>query len=78
MKTEDIYPVDTVVRLKKTGQLALITSHNYLMNYSNFLNYYASIEGREGTYALYHDDIELECLPVSVSDLNTEHICQSR
>jgi hypothetical protein len=49
----DVYPIDTVVRLKKTGQFAIITSHN-LLNKSEFgfLNYLGEIEGRKGPYAL--------------------------
>jgi len=64
MKISDVYPIDTVVRLKKTGQFAIIKSLN-LLNKSQygFLNYLGEIEGRRGQYALYHDDIELEALP---------------
>ncbi|HMG94340.1 MAG TPA: hypothetical protein VK589_29975 [Chryseolinea sp.] len=45
VKDEDIYPIDTVVRLRKTGQFALIKQHAFLTNGKNFLNYLAEIEG---------------------------------
>lgn len=58
------FEVGTVVRLRKTNELALITDICYLKDRKNFLNYLAIVEGRgEGTYALYDSDIELECLP---------------
>lgn len=61
---DPIYPLDTVVRIKKTGQFALITFLSYL-NGGNFYYYLGKIEGRgEGNYTLFHDDIELECLPL--------------
>jgi len=62
-KNRGKYPVGTVVRIRKTGQFAIITHRNFLMNEDNFLNYLGVIEGREGKYALYDDEIELECLP---------------
>ena len=63
------YDVGTVVRLKKTGEFALITDVCYLMDRKNFLNYLGVIEGRgDGKYALYDADIELECLPVENSN----------
>ncbi len=62
-KDNELYPVGTVVRLKKTGQFALIKNVTFLFNEKNFLHYLGEIEGREGNYALYHDDLELECLP---------------
>jgi hypothetical protein len=60
----DPFSVGTVVRIRKTGQFALITSFFYLKNKKDFLHYLGKIEGRgEGEYALYHQDLELECLP---------------
>lgn len=62
-KDEDTYPVNTVVRLKKTGQFAIIKQVFYQSGDKNFMHYLGNIEGREGLYVLYHDDIELEALP---------------
>lgn len=59
----EVYPIGTVVRWKKTGQFAKITDHTYQKDGRGFLNYLGEIEGRKGTYALYHDDLELEHLP---------------
>lgn len=64
-RDNEVYPVDTVVRLKKTGQFALIKSHTFLRDGKGFLNYLAEIEGRSGIFALYHDDLEFECAPNS-------------
>lgn len=55
--------IDSVVRIKKTGQFAIIKSIAFLLDKKSFLHYTGEIEGREGQYALYHKDIELECLP---------------
>jgi hypothetical protein len=55
-----------VVRLKKTGEFASIVGKNNLMNRPDtFLNYYLEIEGRQGTWAGYDDDFELEYLPAN-------------
>lgn len=62
-KDSEIYPIDTVVRLKKTGQFAKITHQDFQFEGKGFLNYRGIIEGREGYYALYHRDLELEALP---------------
>jgi hypothetical protein len=62
------YPVDTVVRIKRTGQFALITDVFFLKDKRDFLHYLGKIEGRgEGEYALYKKDIEIECLPNAIS-----------
>lgn len=58
------YPIGTVVRIRKTGQFAIIRGHTYVMDGKSFLNYLGEIEGRAGQYALYHGDIELECPPI--------------
>lgn len=64
MDESKLFEVDTVVRIKKTGQFAIIKQVSYLKDKKNFLNYLGVIEGRgDGLYALYHDDLELECLP---------------
>ena len=61
----EVYPIDTIVRLKDTGEFARITGHNWLRPETNqhFLNYYAELEGKEGVFAIYHHDCELEALP---------------
>lgn len=67
VKDDQVYPLDTVVRLKKTGQFALIRSRTFLSpGEKNFLHYLAIIEDRgEGQYCIFHEDVELECLPKS-------------
>ena len=63
-KDDQLYPIGTIVRLKKTGEMAEIKDYTFLMNRKGFLNYLGQIEGKgSAVYALYHDDIELECLP---------------
>jgi len=61
-RQKDIYPLDTVVRIKKTGELAIIRKHTILKD--EFLHYLGVIEGRgDALWTLFHDDVELECLP---------------
>lgn len=69
------YAVGSVVRIKKTGELAIIRRIQFLLDKKSFLHYEGEIEGRgEGNYALYHEDIELECLPGdSPPDRNTKN-----
>jgi hypothetical protein len=64
MKDEDVYPKNTVVRLKKTGQFAVIREVQYLRPelQKYFLHYLAEIEDRDGLYCVFHHDVELECL----------------
>jgi hypothetical protein len=63
-KDHEVYPIGTVVRLKRTGEFARITDHGFQHGGRGFLNYIGIIEGRgDGRYALYHDDLELEALP---------------
>ena len=61
----EVYPIDTIIRLKDTGEFARITGHNWLRPETNqhFLNYYAIIESKEGVFAIYHHECELEALP---------------
>jgi hypothetical protein len=64
VKDEDVYPVDTVVRLHKTGEFALIVDRTFLKDGKNFLHYLAKIEGRgDHMYAVYHEEVDLEALP---------------
>lgn len=70
-KDSEVYPVDSVVRIKKTGEFAKIMGHNWQKDGKGFLNYYGDIDGRRpGRWALYHDDIELEALPLEDGEDN--------
>ena len=62
-KDDEVYPIGTIVRLKKTGQFARINNVTSLFNGKKFLHYTGE-KDREGQYAIYHRDIELECLPI--------------
>lgn len=63
-KDSEVYPVNTVVRIKKTGQFAIIKQQQFLKDGNGFLNYLGQIEGRgEALYAIYHGDVDLENLP---------------
>jgi hypothetical protein len=62
-QNHEIYPLGTVVQLKKTHEFAIIRQHVDLMG-STFLHYLGEIEGRgEDLYCLIHDEVELEALP---------------
>lgn len=65
VRDEDVYPIDTIVRLRDTGEFARITGHNWLRPElkKHFLNYFAEIEGKKGQFAVYHSEVELEALP---------------
>ncbi len=64
-KDHEVYPVETVVRWKKTGQFAIIKARNFCKDEIGFLHYLGVIEGRgDGLYCLIHDDLELEHLPL--------------
>ncbi|HEX8547954.1 MAG TPA: hypothetical protein VF691_13405 [Cytophagaceae bacterium] len=59
-----IYPEGTIVRIKKTDQLAIIIDVCYLCNNpENFLHYRVKYAGGKGPYAAYPDDLELLVLP---------------
>jgi hypothetical protein len=62
-KDEDTYPEGTVVRFKKSGKLAVIKKRAFMMDGKGFLHYLGAIEGRQGEYAIYHDDVDLVALP---------------
>ena len=63
-KDHEAYPDETVVRIKKTGEFAIIKRRAFLKDGKGFLHYEAEIEGRKpGHYALYHDDIDVEAWP---------------
>jgi hypothetical protein len=64
MQDDEVYPVGTVVRIKRTGQFALITKIFFRSSGTGFLNYMGKIEDLgEGNYAICHQDVELEALP---------------
>lgn len=73
VKDEDVYPIETVVRIIKTGQLAIIKRQAFLKDGKSFLNYLGAIEGRgNGLYAIYHQDIELMPRPAHKTQYLTE------
>jgi hypothetical protein len=57
-KDDEIYPVGTVVRWKKTGEFAIITKHGFQHEGKGFRYYLAEIKGKQGNYCLLHDEIE--------------------
>jgi hypothetical protein len=65
LREEDLFPLETVVRVIKTGQFAIIKDYVYQSTSKNDFQYYTGIiEGRgDGQYVLFPDEIELEVLP---------------
>lgn len=59
----EIYPIDTVVRWKRTGEFGLIKSYTFQHEQRGFMNYLVEVEGKQGLYCWFHDDIDLEHLP---------------
>jgi hypothetical protein len=60
-----VYPVDTVVRLKKTGEFALIKNRVFLLN-GSILHYEGLIESKgdgKNYYLGRNEDLDLEALP---------------
>ncbi len=68
---EKPFDIDTIVRLTKTGQFARIVKSQYAYDGTTLMHYLSEIEGREGQYAIYHYDVELECLPI----MNNQNRC---
>lgn len=66
-KDSEIYPLETVVRIIKTGEFAIIKKHVFLFEERNFLHYLGHIEQRttkeDHYFVLYHHEVELEALP---------------
>ena len=68
-KDNEIFPIETVVSLIKTGEFAIIKKQVFLKDEKNFLHYLAKIEGRDhgkedkAYYVIYHHEIRLEALP---------------
>lgn len=58
------YAPDTVVRIKRTGVFALIIKRCYCGN-NMPIHYECKLEGGS-TMMLNHDEVELECLPVTL------------
>lgn len=58
-RDEDVYPAGTRVRIKKTGEKAVIRDVVFLKDGKNFLHYEGEIEGKEGHFVLYHRNIEV-------------------
>lgn len=67
---DQLYPVNTIVRLKKTGEFARITDQTFQFKGRGFLHYLGEIEGRQAgaKWCLFHDEVELEALPESVGN----------
>ena len=67
-KDNEVYYEGTVVQLKDTHEFALIKQACFQYAGGGFMHYMAEIEGRNNTrglWVLYHDEIELECYPMS-------------
>lgn len=61
----DVYPINTVVRVSRTNEFAIVRSHTFQKDGKRFLNYLCEIEGRKpGLYCCFHQDIVLEHLPI--------------
>lgn len=66
------FPVGTVARIVKTrsdksqyeiNEFIIIRHLNYVKDQRGFLNYLVEVEGKQGLYCCFHDQIELENLP---------------
>lgn len=60
---DEVYPIGTAVRRRKTGEFAIIRKRVFLREDKFFLHYLGEIENKEGLYCLIHDEVELEALP---------------
>lgn len=61
-KDDQLHPIGSkvaIIRGVNFGRTAVITDYNFQKDRKNFLNYYGTIDGREGTFALYHEDLEV-------------------
>ena len=59
LREEDVYPINTVVRVKKTGEFAIIRKIHRFID-GSYQHYLGEIEGKKGLYVIYHEDVELE------------------
>jgi hypothetical protein len=64
MRDEDAYPIGTVVIWLKTGERAIIRKKGFQKDERGFLHYLGEFEDRPGLFALYHDEVMLDCLPL--------------
>jgi hypothetical protein len=61
-REEEVWPVDTVIRDKKTGVFGLI-KQQVRMKDGSFQYYLVEIEGRKGQYCAIHSEWEFEAPP---------------
>ena len=59
----EIYPIESVVRLKRTNEFAIIKKYTFQNGGKGFLNYLVQVEDRQGLYCWFHYDIDLGHLP---------------
>lgn len=64
----EIYPIETVVRWKRTGEFGIIKKYTFQHEQKGFMNYLVLVEGKEGLFCWFHDDVDLECLPLCDSE----------
>ena len=58
VKGENAYPIATMIRIRRTGEFAMVTKKTFMMEGRRIMTYLGKIEGRgDSLYALYHDDI---------------------
>lgn len=62
IREEEVYPINTVVRFKKTGLFAVIKQVHRFKD-GSYQHYLGEIDGKEGLRVIYHEDVELEVLP---------------
>jgi hypothetical protein len=68
MNDNEVYPVDTVIRIRKTNEFAKVRQHMFLKDGKYFLNYLVEIERKKGLYCAFHYNVDLECLPIEPND----------
>ena len=58
IKDSDVYPVGTVIRIKRTNEFAIIRNHTFQKDGKGFLNYLCEILVRKqhALYCMFHDD----------------------
>jgi len=67
-RDEETYPIGTIVRIRATGQFAIVVKKFFANEGKGFMNYLAKVEGKgEDLVELYHDDIDAEALPPDVA-----------
>lgn len=63
IQDSDIHPIDTVVRWKRTGEFGMIKSYTFQKDNHGFMRCLVMVEGKQGLYCWFHQDVDLECLP---------------